>query len=113
AIDLAGAGQQVAGLLELGQAERVVRAQRADLQGGNGVAQVIDRTGRRGEVEHVVHCSVDLQRVGNVVLLEREVRVIAQVFQVGRRARDQVIDANDLVPLRQEPVAQVREIGRA
>ena len=59
AVDLGGAGQQEAGVLGLGQAERVVRAERADLERRDRVRQVVDRAGGAGEVEDVVDRAVD------------------------------------------------------
>src|SRR5207248_1852570 len=92
AIDLAGARQEVTRLLQLRQPQHVVRSQRTHLQRRNRVPQVIDRTGRRREVQNVVQRPVNLQRVRNVMANEREAVVAAQVFQVGQAAGDQVID---------------------
>ena len=49
-----------------------MRAQRADLERLDRVVQVIDRAGRRGEVQDVVDRAVDLQRVRDVVADEGE-----------------------------------------
>ena len=40
--------------------------------------------------------------------MKREALVAAQVLDVGGRAGDEVIDADDLVPVGQEALAQVR-----
>ena len=53
AVDLGRARQQEPGILGLGQPQGVVRAQRADLERGDRVSQVIDGAGRAGEMEDV------------------------------------------------------------
>ena len=75
AVDFRRAGQQEPRVLGLGQPERVVGAERTDLEGRDRVSEVIDRAGRAGEVEHVVDRPVDLDRLGDVVLDEPETRV--------------------------------------
>ena len=75
AVDLRRAGQQEPCVLGLGQAQGIVRAQRAHLEGRDGVREIIDRAGRAGEMQHVVHGPVDLDRLGDVVLDELESRV--------------------------------------
>jgi hypothetical protein len=54
AVDLGGGGEQEARALGLGQAEGVVGAQRADLEGLDRQFEVVDGAGGRGEVEDVV-----------------------------------------------------------
>ena len=107
AVDFAGAGQEEAGVFRLGQAERVVRAERADLERLDREVEVIDRAGRRREVQNVVHRAGDLQRLRHVVPEECEPVVGSQVLDIGRRAGDEVIDADDLVAARQKALAQV------
>ncbi len=51
AVDLGGRGEQEAGALLLRQAERLVRAERAHLEGLDRQLEVVDRAGRRGEVQ--------------------------------------------------------------
>ena len=62
-------------------------------------------------IERAGHIDV----VGHVVLDESEARLADQVGNVVRRAGQEVVHADDLVPLCQEPIAQVRaqEAGRA
>ena len=72
AVDLRRAGQQEPGVLRLGQPERVVGSQRADLERRDRMRQVIDGAGRAGEMQDVVHRAVDLDRLGDVVLDEPE-----------------------------------------
>src|SRR5205085_186454 len=51
AVDFAGGSQEEASVLRLGDAERDMGAERADLERGDGMAQVIDGTRWRGEME--------------------------------------------------------------
>jgi hypothetical protein len=67
AVDLGGRGQEVAGLLGLGQAERVVGAERADLERLDGELEVVDRRCGGGEVEDDVDRTADLERLRDVV----------------------------------------------
>ena len=88
AVDLGGRGQEEARALRLGQAERVVRAERADLQGLDRELEVVDRAGRAGEVQDVVDRPVDVRSdVGDVVLDELEARVAGEVRDVVGAAR--------------------------
>src|SRR5439155_24308563 len=72
------------------------------------MAQVIHRAGRRGEMQDVVHRSVDLQRMGNVVTNERETVAAAQALDVFSIAGNKIVDADDFVTFRQEAFAKMR-----
>ena len=100
--------------LGLGQPERLVRAERADLERRNRQLEVVDRARRAGPVQHVVHRSVDVDVVGDVVLDELEV-AIAQVRDVGDVAGQQVVDADDRVAAIEQRFGEMRadEAGRA
>ena len=74
AVDLARRGEQEPRALELGEAERVVRAVRADLQRVQRHAQVVDGARERGEVVDEVDRLVDLEVLGHVVVQEDEAR---------------------------------------
>ncbi len=54
AVTFGGRRQNEGRLLVLGQAERVVRSEGADLESRNRQLQVIDRAGRRREMEDVI-----------------------------------------------------------
>ena len=56
--------------LGLRQAERLVRAERADLQRRNRQLEVVDRARRARPVQHEVDRAVDVDVVGDVVLDE-------------------------------------------
>ena len=78
----------------LGQAERLVRAERADFQRGNRQLEVVDRARRARPVQHDVDRPVDVDVVGDVVLDEHEVAA-REVRDVGEIAGQQVVDADD------------------
>ena len=82
--------------------------ERADLEGRDRMRQVVDRAGRAGEMQHVVDRPVDLDRLGDVVLDERKCGLLEQVGDVPPVAGQQVVDADDLVAVGEEPLAQVR-----
>src|SRR6266511_934786 len=107
AVDLAGRGEQEASALLLGEAKGVVGSQRADLERLDRVAQVVDRAGGRGEMEHRVDRPGDVDVVGHVHLDELEV-LAAEILDVGGPAGEQGVHADDLEPLGQQPAAQVR-----
>ena len=100
-VDLGGGGEKEARILGLGQAERVVRAQAADLQGLDGHAQVVDGGGRAREMEDEVERTLEVDVVRDVVLDEHEVAA-GQVLDVGDVARDEVVHADDGVPVVEE-----------
>ena len=108
AVHLAGARQQILGAVRLGETERVVGAQRADLERRDRVFEVIDRAGRAGEVQHDVEFVLHPERGRDVVPDELELRVGAEVVEVRQVAGDHVIDGDDVVPFGQEPLAEVR-----
>ena len=60
AVDLGGRRQEEPGVLGLGQAQGVVGAERADLEGLDRELEVVDRAGRGGEVQHAVERPVDV-----------------------------------------------------
>ena len=69
--------------------------------------QVIDRAGRRGEVQHVVDRLVIIDVVRDVMTPELETRVRTQMLDVAERAGDEVVNADYLMAHRQETLAQM------
>ena len=108
AVNFRGGGDQEARVFVLGQAERLVRAQRADLQGLDRDLQVINRAGGRGEMPDVIHRRIEENKFRHVLLDEFEIRVAAQMRDVVHRAGDKIVDANDFVAARQQQVGQMR-----
>ena len=107
AVDLARRGEQEPRALELGEAERVVRPVRADLQRVQRLPHVVDRARERGQVEDEVDRLVDRDVLGDVVVQEEEL-VAAEVLEVLERRRLEVVDADHAVPLREQVVAEMR-----
>ncbi len=83
-------------------------AERANLQGRDGVGQVIDRTGWTGKMQHIVDRAVDLDRLGDVVFDESERRVINKLCNVAPAAGQKVVHADDFVAITHESLAKVR-----
>ena len=113
AVDLAGGGLQDPRLHPLGQAQHVDRAVHAGLGRLHRVVLVVDRAGRAGQVVDLV--DLDVEREGHVVAHQLEHRVAQQVRDVALAAGEVVVDAEHVVALGQQPLAQVRpeEAGAA
>src|SRR5207245_3969799 len=72
AVHLRGRGEQEARALGLRHPERVVCAERADLQCLDRQLEVVAGRGRAGEVKHPVKMPVEADVFGHIVLPERE-----------------------------------------
>ena len=107
AVDLGGRGEDEAGALLLRQAEHVVRPVGADLERVQRQPQIVDRARGRGEVVDEVDRLLDEQRLGEVVLDERELRR-ADVVDVLQRPGVEVVDADHPVAVGEQMVAQMR-----
>ena len=83
AVDLGGRGQQEPRAFGLGQAERVVRAERADLERLDRQLEVVDRAGRAGPVQDVVDRAVDVDVLRDVVADELKI-LVAEMGDVGQ-----------------------------
>ncbi len=59
-------------------------------------------------MEHALERALELDEVGHVVLDELKAGVALQVGDVRGFARDEVVHPDHAVPLREQPVAQVR-----
>ena len=59
-------------------------------------------------MEDVVDISIDEEIVCDVVLNELELRLSSQMGDVCRATGDQVVDADDRVPLRDEAITEMR-----
>ena len=108
AVNFRGRGDQKSCALVLRQAERLVRAERADLERLDGNFQVVNRAGRRGEMPDVIHRAVEENKLGDVLLDELEIPVAAEVRDVVHRAGDKIVEADDLVAARQKQIGEVR-----
>ena len=105
AVHLAGRGLEDLRLHALGQAQHVDRAVHAGLGRLHRVVLVVDGARRAGQVVDLVH--FDVEREGHVVADELEVGVVQQVDDVVLGAGEEVIDAEHVVAVLQQPLAQV------
>ena len=115
AVAFRGRGDKKRRALGLGEAERIVGAERADLERLDGQLQIIDGAGGRREVEDDVHLAGDVEVLGDVLLDEAVVRITLQVVEVGRVAGDEVVHADDAESFRQKTVGEMaaQESGSA
>jgi hypothetical protein len=90
----------------LGQPEHVDGAMHAGLGGLHRVVLVMHGRGRAGQIEDAV--DFHIKRKGNVVPHQFEVGVIEQVRNVLLAAGKEVVDAQHVMAIAQQPVAQVR-----
>lgn len=105
AVDLAGGGLQYPRTSPLGKPEHVDRSVHAGLGGLDRVVLVVHRRGRAGQVVDAVHLHVE--RKCHVVADELEAGVVQQVADVVLATGEEVVQADHLVPVGQEPPAQV------
>ena len=103
AVDLAGGGLEDLGLQALGQPQPIDGPVDAGLGGLHGVELVVDGGGGAG------------QREGDVVAQELEVGVGEQVRDVVLGAGEEVVHADDVVPVGEQALAEVgaEEAGAA
>jgi len=105
AVNLAGRRLQDLRLGALRQSQHVDRAVNAGLGGLHGVELVVDRRGRAREVVDLV--DLEIQRKRHVVADHLEVRVRVERGEVVARAREEVVDADDVVAPLEQALAQV------
>jgi len=105
-IDLAGRSLENRRLQPLGQAQHVDRAVHGRLGRLHGVVLIVDRGGRAGEIEYLVHFHE--QRQAHIVPHEFEPGVAGEVVDVALVAGEQVIDAQHFVPAIKQAVDEMR-----
>ena len=115
AVDLGGGCQEELGALCLGQTERVVGAERADLEGLDRHLEVVDGRRWRCKVHDGVDVAGDPDVVGDIGLHEGEPGVAEEVFDVPGVAGDEVVDGDDFVAACEQCVGNVtsQESGSA
>ena len=92
----------------LGEAERVVRAERTDLERLDRQLEIIDRAGRRGEMENDVHRAGKIDVLRDIVVDELEFRIAREVGDIVGVARDEIVDGDDAMALGKEAVGEMR-----
>jgi hypothetical protein len=108
-------GEEESGVFGLGEAEGVVGAERADLEGLDGELEIIDGAGRRGEMEDVIDGAGEVDELGDVVVDEVEVLVAGEMGDVVGIAGDEVVHGDDAMALGEESVDEMgaEEAGAA
>src|SRR6266404_4958842 len=107
AVDLGRRRPEKPRALLLREAERLVRAERADLERLDRVLEIVDRARGRREMQDRVERARDVDEVRDVLLDEREALVAEKRRDVVRRPRQEVVDADDVVTLREQAFAEV------
>lgn len=80
------------------------------MDGGLGrlhrIVLVMNRRGRAGEIVDLI--DLDIERKGHVMAHEFEARIAVEMVDVAPRAGEQIVRAQHLMPLAEQPVDQVR-----
>lgn len=105
-IDLTSRGLEDPALQPFRQTQHVDRAVNRRLCRLHRIMLVVDRRSRAGEIEDLVN--FDEERKAHVVAKEFEPRVLMQMLDVPLGARKEIVDAQDIMPLFEQPVDQVR-----
>ncbi len=107
AIDFGGRGDEDAGVFGFGQSEEVVRTQSAYFEGLDGHFEVINRAGRRCEVEDVVQIVGDVNELADVVEVKLELLERKQVSDVVHVSGEEIVHSDDVIPFADEAVGQM------
>src|SRR5438270_13735390 len=81
-INLRGACQKESRPLVFGQSQRLMGAQRPDLQGLNRQLEIVNRAGGRCEMPHVIHRNIEKNELRHILLNEPEVSVASEMRDV-------------------------------
>ena len=84
-----------------------MRPQRADFKRLNRVGEIIDRAGRTGEMQDIVHRPIHGQVLRHVMFDQWNFGLPARWRDVFGSARDEVIDGDDFMAFGQKSLAQV------
>src|SRR5258706_4380142 len=85
-----------------------MRAERADLEGGNGMLEVVDRARGTGKVQNTVQGPLDVDEHRDVVAEELEAGVTVEVLEIGGRSGEEVVPPPHGVTSLGHPMAQAR-----
>lgn len=106
AIHPAGGSLKDLRLGALGQPQHIDRAVHAGLGGLHRIKLVVNRRRWTGQVVDLVH--LNIERKGNIVAHELEVRVIEQMGDVVLGAGEEVVQTDDVMSVVQKALAQMR-----
>ena len=105
AVDLAGRGLQDLGPASLGHAQHIDRADDRGLQRLDRIELIVARRGGTGEIVDLINFQPD--RMDDVVPDQLEVWLAEQMADIGLLAREEIVEANDIMPLRNQPFAEM------
>src|ERR1700674_1348735 len=108
AVTLGRGREKIFGFFRQGQSQGIVRSERAHFQSLDRKFQIVDRAGRRSEMQDVIDGAWDIDKLCDVVLHDRKWRVSREMAQVGGSASNQVIDRENLPAAIEKVVAKVR-----
>ena len=108
AVTFGSGGEQVTRFFRQRQAERIVRAERADFQSLNGKFQIIRRAGGRREMQDDFDGPGDFDVTRDVLARETKFRVRQQMRDVGIAAGDEIIEAENFPAFFQQQFAEMR-----
>jgi hypothetical protein len=113
AVYLGGGGLEDTGPNPLGQSKAVDRSDHRGLHRLDGVVLVVRRRRRAGEIVNPV--DLKLKRVDNIVPHKLEVGISKKMLDVGLATGEEIIKADDFVPLLDKAVTEVgpKESGSA
>ena len=107
-INLGRGREQDSRAFVLGQAERLMRAERTDLQRLDRQLGIIDGAGRRSEMPDEIHRATQINKFGNILANEPEIRIPSEMRDVIHAAGDQIVDGDDAVAAREKQINQMR-----
>ena len=113
AVNLAGRGLQDGNAQPLGQPQHVDRADHTGLGRLHWVELIVHRRGRAGEIVYLV--DLDIERKRHIVAHQLEIGMVQQARDIGASASEEIVDAEHMVALLDDPGTQVRadEAGAA
>ena len=104
-VDLGGGGLQDAGFGPARESQHVHHADRGTLDRLDGVELIVDRRGGAGKIVDLVH--LHKERVHDIVPQKLEVWVLQQVSHIPAVAREEVVQADDLIPARDQSLTEM------
>jgi hypothetical protein len=107
-INLRRGGQEESSLFVFRQPQRLMSAERAHLQRLNRQFQIVHRAGWGGKMPHIVHWTINEEKLGDILLNESEVPVSSQMGDVIRRPGHQIVDSNHPVTTCEQTIGKVR-----
>jgi hypothetical protein len=98
---------QKAGTMFFGKLKGVPRAFRSDTKGLDTDPHVVNRTGRRGEIENKID-RAEVEGLTDIVLDQLKSGLIRKVFEVGGSTGAEVVDSEDAMAFCEERIAEMR-----